>query len=421
MYTKLDISGDRFYINGRLTYEEYESCPENYRGLLMNARFIQGIFDDKSDVRRFDRFGRSFDPAGNTQELCESLQEWYEKGLRAITVGFQGGGPCFTIDSQTIENNPYSSDGRQMDPAYLDRMENVIRKADELGMIVIVSFFYGHQVRFLTDDRAVMEAVKTASNWLRDKEFTNVIIEIANEHDIDAYRIHPILYNEKGIAELIRIAQRESGGIPVGCSTTGAYFSYEIANASDIILIHGNNMTRQVFYNHIMEAKSITPARPIVCNEDSQGLTQMQVALDMGVSWGYYNNMTKQEPPSEWGITKGEDAFFAARLADCLGIERIREELSEQFYLQGLERDACWEGKRWLRLASMYPEKIQKVEFYRNGEYFASAYNDPFTINYVVNWYQKPVEGIRDGEKWKAVITLTDGTQIVKEETAEGE
>lgn len=418
MKTNFTMEGDRFLINEKLTYSEFDNCPVKYQGLLMNARFIQGVFDDKSDVARFQRFGKKFNAKKNTEELVDSLQEWYDKGLRAITVGFQGGGTCFTIDSNTIENNPYSPDGLEMDGEYLDRMKEIVDAADDMGMLVIVSLFYGAQSRFLKDDRAVMQAVKTASNWLRDQKFSNVIIEIANEHNVEDYKVHPILFDEKGVAQLIRIAQRESDGIPVGCSTTGHYFSYEIGNASDVILIHGNNMSRQMFYNHIKEARSIEPARPIVCNEDSQALAEMQVALDMGVSWGYYNNMTKQEPPVYWEITEGEDRFFAVRLAESLGIETNTLKLEEQFYLQGLEEHTSYEDERWIRLASVYPEKIQKVDFYRDGEYFETAYNDPFTINYIVNWYQKPVKGIKKGERWKAVITLIDSTTIIKEEIA---
>ncbi len=40
-HTKMTIKGDKFYINGELTYSEIDGCP--YRGLLMNARFIQGF------------------------------------------------------------------------------------------------------------------------------------------------------------------------------------------------------------------------------------------------------------------------------------------------------------------------------------------------------------------------------------------
>lgn len=419
MQTKLSIDGTRFRINGSLTYSEIPGCPEEYRGLLMNARFIQGVFDDKEDPRRFDRFGRSFDPEENTEHLIAALPQWYAHGLRAITVGFQGGGPCFTIDSATIDNNPFSPDGRSIDPAYLERMERIIRACDALGMAVIVSFFYGPQTRFLQDDRAVIQAVKTASNWLRDGNFTNVIIEIANEHDIEPYKVHPILYLDQEIAELIEIAKRESGGMPVGCSSTGAYFCDIIPKASDVILIHGNNMSRQVFYNQIKQVKKLGLNRPIVCNEDSQALSNMQTALENGVSWGYYNNMTKQEPPADWGITPGEDRFFALRLEESLGIGQAELPLQEQFYLQGLEKDAGWNGKRWVRLASLYPEKIHRVAFYRNGELIDYAYDDPFTVNFAFNWIQWPTEGIQKGEHWKAVVTLRDGVEIVKEQIVE--
>ena len=418
--TKLQICNTKFLINGELTYSEYPDCPEENRGLLMNARFIQGIFDDKADASRFERFGRHFDPEENTASLIAALPEWYAHGLRAFTVGFQGGGPCFTMaDLQSIDNNPFSEDGMHIDRRYLDRMHRIIEAADELGMVVIVSCFYGHQVRFLRDDIAVMEAVKSVSNWLRDQGYTNVILEIANEHNIDPYKVHPILYDEKGIVELLHIARRESAGILVGCSSTNSYFPEKIARESDVILIHGNNMPRQDFYNYIQLVKKIKPERPIVCNEDSQALGNMWVALNEGISWGYYNNMTKQEPPVAWQITEGEDRFYAMRMRESFGIGGNTLQPEEQFYLQGLKADETCDGKRWIRLASMYPETIKKVIFKRNGVYFATAYDDPFTIHYIVNWLQGPVEGIEEGEVWTAEVYLADGSVIVKEAVAE--
>ena len=187
----------------------------------MNARMIQGVFDDKAEPERFQRFGKHFSPEQNTDDLIAALPQWYAHGLRAITVGFQGGGPCFTVDNNTIENNPYAADGSSLDSRYLSRMEKLIRAADDEGMVVIVSLFYGAQTRFLRDDKAVMQAVKTAANWLRDQEFTNVILEVANEHDIPDFRRHPILYTEEGMVTLLEIARRESGGLPVGVQRNG--------------------------------------------------------------------------------------------------------------------------------------------------------------------------------------------------------
>lgn len=414
MKTKLTIQEDRFLINGRKTYSELAKCAPMYHGLLTNARFIQGVFDDKENASRFNRYGKLFDPEKNTDELISALPHWYSYGLRAITVGFQGGGPCFTIDNYTIRNNPYNEDGTEMDEAYLFRMERIIKAADEIGMVVIVSFFYGAQSRFLKDDNAVINAVKTASNWLRDKAFNNVIIEIANEHDVSDFNCHPVIYTAEGVVNLIEIAKRESGGIPVGCSGTGGYFNEKIADISDVILIHGNDQSSQGFYNLIQKAKEITPKKPIVCNEDSQSISRLRVAFHEGVSWGYYNNMTKQEPPVYWGITKGEDAFFAFRLAENLGIDKEPFPFNEQFYIQGLEHNMVYEGKRWIRLASMYPEKIDYVEFYRDELLVGTAYDEPFMLNSVGStWYQKPFpEIICSNEVWTAKIYLTNGAKI---------
>lgn len=410
--TTMTIQADKFLINGKLTYREIENCQ--YQGLLMNARFIQAIYDDKTDITRYNRFGKTFDPTTNTQEFIHALPAWYETGLRAFTVGFQGGGPCYTIDLATIKNNPFGTDGKKIDPEYLERLAKIIDAADELGMIVIVSLFYGMQTQNFESCEAVESATRVACKWLKERGDKNVIIEIANEHDVETYAKRNVLFQENGIIRLIEMAQATSGGMPVGCSGRGGYFSKRIAEASDVILIHGNSLTRNQLYNLIKKAKAITPTRPIVINEDSQALSQMAVAFQNGVSWGYYNNMTKQEPPVNWGITKGEDQFFAIRMKEFLTGEKTDLPLEDQFYLQGLEEEMVYEGKRFIRLASLYPELTNYVEFFRNEELYEIAYDDPFCINFLANWNQLPVKNIQPGEIWKAVITLIDGRKIEK-------
>lgn len=413
MNTVLRIKEDKFLINDKLTYQEIPNCNADYHGLLMNMRMIQGVFDEKLDRNRFCRFGKDFDPEKNTDELVENLKKWYHYGIRAVTVGFQGGGPCFTIDNYTMDTNPFSEDGLHIDKNYTRRMAKIIKEADQLGMVVIVSYFYGAQTRFLKDDKAVECTVKTVSNWIRDQKFQNVIIEIANEQDGD-FKRHPVLYTEQGIVSLIEMARKESGGRPVGCSRNGGSYSKKIAEASDVILIHGNDQRPQKLYELIRHAKEVRPLKPIIINEDSQAISQMIVSFHEKVSWGYYNNMTKQEPPTCWGITKGEDQYFALRLASFLGIDVEEPEFKEQFYIQGLEKNQDFEGKRWVRLASLYPERIAYVDFYRDGKFFASAFEDPFTIFYKSNWLQGPVYNVKNKEHWIAIITLKDGTIIEK-------
>ncbi|MEY8355062.1 hypothetical protein AALB39_17105 [Lachnospiraceae bacterium 54-53] len=410
--TKMTVKKDKFYINGKLTYSEIDGCQ--YCGLLMNARFIQGIYDDKNGRERYNRFGKTFDPDVNTDELIQNLPVWYEAGLRAFTVGLQGGGPCFTIPLESINNNPFGSDGKHLDEAYLNRLARLIDAADKIGMVVIVSLFYGVQSGYLVDDDAVEQATANICRWLKERADENVMIEIANEHNIRAFQCHNVLSQENGILRLMEIAKKESGGLPVGCSGTGGYYSQRIAQASDIILIHGNAQTRTMLYNLIKKAKAVKPARPIVINEDSQAISQMKVTFQNNVSWGYYNNMTKQEPPAAWEITAGEDAFFVMRMQEYLTGKRCEIPFEDQFYLQGLEKEMVFEGKRFIRLASLYPEQIDYVDFYRNGNLFERAYDDPFLINFIENRWQGPVMDIKSGEEWKAVVHLRDGNTIEK-------
>jgi hypothetical protein len=412
--TRIEVSGEKFLINGRLIYSEVEGSKPEAHGLLMNARFIQGIFDDKADRERYNRFGRTFCPEKNTEDLIAALPQWYAYGLRAFTVGFQGGGPCFTVNNSTIDNNPFGTDGKSLDPAYAARMDRLIKAADELGMVVIVSYFYGAQAQRLEDGQAVLDATRTASRFLREGGYTNVIIEVANEHDINAFDKHPLLQTAEGMVALIEIARQEAGGLLVGCSGGGGYANKEICKASDVILIHGNGCSRQGYYNLINRAKEMSPGKPLVCNEDSQAIGQLEVAYKTRTSWGYYNNMTKQEPPTDWSVTEGEDKFFAYRMAEGIGIKLPAIPLEEQYYLQGFEADMEYEGKRWIRVASLYPEKINFVDFYMNGKLVYTSYEEPFAVNHVWNWLQGPWVIQPGEEEWKAVIHLSDGRVVEK-------
>ncbi|MCB0084503.1 MAG: hypothetical protein KDE47_26365, partial [Caldilineaceae bacterium] len=199
--TSLSVQGEKFLINGQLTYAEIDGSNPDAHGLLMNARFIQGVFDDKAAPARFARFDHAvWDADQHSADLIAALPDWYSYGLRGFTVGFQGGGPCFTVNNLTIDNNPFGEDGATLDAAYAQRMDRLIRAADELGMVVIVSYFYGDQTRWLRDGRAVRNAVTAASRFLREGGYTNVIIEVANEYDISPFQQHPLLYYPEGVA-----------------------------------------------------------------------------------------------------------------------------------------------------------------------------------------------------------------------------
>lgn len=412
--TSLSITNEHFTINGKLTYSDIPGTRPEAHGLLMNARFIQGVFDDAAAPSRFVRFGQdAWDAEANTDRLIAALPEWYRYGLRAFTVGLQGGGPCFTTPNDSIDNNPFSEDGTSLDPAYAGRLDRLIRAADEIGMAVIVSYFYQGQINRIADGVGIRAATKTASRFLREGGYTNVIVEVANEHDVGKFRDRQLIFSGEGMAYLIELAREETGGLPVGCSGGGGSATREIVEASDVILIHGNGQSRTSYDRLIGRVREWAPGRPVVCNEDSHAIGQLLVAYRTRSSWGYYNNLTKQEPPADWGVTPGEDAFFAWRMADGIGIEvpDIAEE--DRFYLQGFEPGITHEGQRWIRIASLYPETVDFVEYFRSDELYATVYDEPFGINQHSNWHFGGV-AVESGQTWRAVAHLADGGTVEK-------
>lgn len=99
----------------------------------MNARFIHGIFDDKANPSRFSHLGYEWDAEANTDPLIAALPEWKRYGLLAFTVGLQGGVPVLTIENSSIDNNPFSEDGKQIELSSLQRLDKLIQAADALG------------------------------------------------------------------------------------------------------------------------------------------------------------------------------------------------------------------------------------------------------------------------------------------------
>ena len=84
--TAVSIEGESFVVNGRPTHEGRTWNGMNVEGLLMNARLVQGIFDDRNDKTRgmWDYPDGPWDPDRNTREFLEAMPVWRRHGL----VGF---------------------------------------------------------------------------------------------------------------------------------------------------------------------------------------------------------------------------------------------------------------------------------------------------------------------------------------------
>ncbi len=78
-------------------------------------------------------------------------------------------------------NSALEPDG-SLRPAYLARVERVIRACGENGMAVILGVYYQRQSAILKDAAAVRAGVVNVARWIREQGFQNVLLEIANEY-----------------------------------------------------------------------------------------------------------------------------------------------------------------------------------------------------------------------------------------------
>ena len=66
-------------------------------------------------------------------------------------------------------------------------------------------------------------------------------------------------------------------------------------------------------------------------------------------------------------------------------------------------------SQRWLRLASLHPESINYVKFFRDGKLYYTSYDEPFSVHFQSNWRQGGVKIQSPDEEWTATIHLRSG------------
>jgi hypothetical protein len=337
--TSVEIKGDKFFINGKPTLEGRVWNNINMEGLLPNSRMVQGIFDDLNP-ETVSKWAypdtKTWDPDRNTSEFVEAMQDWYDHGLLAFTIDLQGGSPEGYSKYQPWENNPYEPDG-SLRPAYMNRLEKILDKADEIGMVAIVGLFYFGQDERLEDDEAAKNAVRNAVNWILDKGYTNVLIEVANECNnrkyeteiIKADRIHELI-------ELVKSLQKDGRRLLVATSYNGNTLPGEnVVAVSDFILIHGNGVKEpdriREMVQQVRQMDSYRPM-PIVFNEDDhfdfdKPDNNMIAAFESYASWGYFDFRMEgesfedgyQSVPVDWGINSERKKAFFYKLKEVTG------------------------------------------------------------------------------------------------------
>lgn len=328
--TEVSIRGDQFLIGGQPTYKGRTWQGHRIEGLLLNSRMVQGIFDDLNPETRsrwnYPDTGR-WDAERNTREFVEAMPEWRKHGLLAFTINLQGGSPEGYSKAQPWHNSALTETG-EFRPEYMRRLERILNRAGELGMVAILGIFYFGQDERLKDEAAVLRAVDNTVDWVFARDYRHVLIEVDNECDVKRYE-HAILQPER-VHELIeRVKRRTRQGRRLLVSTSyggGAVPRENVVRAADFLLMHGNGVRDPERISEMVRRARRVPGyrpMPILFNEDDhfdfdKPLNNMVAAVREYCSWGYFdpgkNDYTDgyQSPPVNWGLnTERKRAFFA--------------------------------------------------------------------------------------------------------------
>ena len=280
------------------------------RGKLMNLRLAQALFHDEWLTEK------AFDPERNTAQVIEALDFYKRHGVLAINVSLQGGNPGYSAEANGIQRQNGAKYGKEagllvsafrpdgsLKSEWMNRLERLLRAADERGMVVGLMYFYQGQDEVLDTPEAIETAARNATDWLIEKKFRNVIIDVANEWDLQGDTWDNGEYipqNIGGLVERIRErfqAKRADFTLPIGASTAGRMaYPASLAQVCDLVLLHGNHRTPAEKSERLQPFKNLEA--PVLMNEDDNGrettranlaneLASCDMLFQHAAGWGY--------------------------------------------------------------------------------------------------------------------------------------
>ncbi len=327
--THVEIRGARFFVNSQPTYAGVTWQGRPIEGLLLNARMVQGIFDDLNPATRhlwaYPDTG-IWDPDRNTNAFIDAMPSWAAHGVRAFTLNLQGGSPYGYSKAQPWTNSAFAPDGH-LRADYLARLARLLDAADDLGMVVILGLFYFGQERVFTSEGAIVQAVDNAVAWLSAQRYRHVLLEINNECDIRYEQ--PILKPARVHELILRVRGHERDGARLLAGTSyggGTIPTSNVVSASDFVLLHGNRVDQPAAIRAMVrQTRQVTGYRPmpILFNEDDhfrfdEADNNFLAAVSEFASWGFFDyrldgesfDCGYQSVPVNWRISSDRKRGF---------------------------------------------------------------------------------------------------------------
>jgi hypothetical protein len=339
-FTEVGIRGEQFLVNGEPTYRNRTWNSHRIEGLLMNSRMVQGIFDDLNPETRglwaYPDTG-IWDADRNTAEFIAAMPVWREHGLIAFTINLQGGSPQGYSKDQPWHNSAITADGG-LRPDYMARLECILDCADELGMVVILGIFYFGQDNRLADEAAIVRAVDNSVDWVFDKGYRNVVIEVDNECNVARYT-HEILKHGRvhELIEQVKARTRDGRRLLVSTSCGGNFVPLpNVVGSADFLLVHGNGVNEPArIVEMVQRTRQVEGYRPmpILFNEDDhfhfdRPMNNMVAAISEYAGWGFFDyrmtgeadfNEGYQSVPVNWGLSSERKHGFFNLLKEITG------------------------------------------------------------------------------------------------------
>jgi hypothetical protein len=291
------------------TYSGPEYRPEA-QGKLMNIRLAQAVFQDEYLKER------PFDPDRNTDAVIDALDFYKRHGVLMINVSLQGAQAGYDVAVNGIDRgnafrfgplkgtyvSAFRPDG-SLKQEWLDRLDRLLRAADQRGMIVNLMYFYQGQDEVFRSTAAIHGAARSITDWLILHHHRNVLIDVANEYDLPGENWHFTNYIPQNILQLVDNVRerfkfrRADFQAPVGASSDGRMlYPRTVEGQVDVILVHGNGRTVDYKQRRLEQLRQLQ--RPLLMTEDDNGratstenlakeLQSCDLLFREAAGWGY--------------------------------------------------------------------------------------------------------------------------------------
>jgi hypothetical protein len=193
-------------------------------------------------------------------------------------------------------------------------------------MVVIVNYFYVKQARRFPNENVIRSVTEQVTGWLLDSGYQNILVDVANE-SASWWRNPP--FEPENIHKLIEIVQqtRLAGRrLLVGSSSGGGE---EVPRGrwmeiEDFHMPHGNGLTPAELRRKLGKFKAgeffQSHPRPILINEDSVFIENLEAAIQEYSSWGFYHQGygSHYKDRMDWTTRERENRF-----ADLTGFQTL--------------------------------------------------------------------------------------------------